>query len=87
MLSRTHAARPKTCTARTRFAATFQCLLYYFKYNIMAKPVRLRYYKFLRAGKSLRKCYTPGLDTKACTGRKQGFEDFAIVLSVVAASL
>jgi len=53
----------------------------------MAKPVRLRYYKFLRAAKSHRKCYTPGLATKACTGRKQGFEDFAIVLSVVAASL
>jgi len=53
----------------------------------MAKLVCLHYYKFLRAAESHRKCYSPGLDTEACTGRKQGFEDFAIALSVIAASL
>jgi len=47
----------------------------------MAKPVCLRNYKFLHVAKIHRKFCSAGLDTKPSTCRKQGFEDFAVVLS------
>ena len=47
----------------------------------MAKPVCLRYYKFMHAAKIHRKFCSPRLYTKNARVEKQGSKDFAVVLS------